>query len=189
MSKEHEKQTISDLIAKVLAIGPVDGYRTHKEWKGGKLTFTAEPIDPFVVDEDGVVHMKTAEIDYESINKGVGELMQFLDSRIGTLRNDVLALSDKVAKSSFNVPGVNVEVPLFDPRKDIGETFSNACKSWTESITEATDPRSDLAKTIEHLTVHFDAEELYDDLVKSPEFKSAILDALRSGPRSVHIKL
>ena len=189
MIKELEKQTISDLIAKVLAIGPVDGYRTHKEWKGGKLTFTAEPIDPFVVDEEGVVHLKTAEIDYEAINKGVGELMQFLDSRVGTLRNDVLALSDKVAQSSFNVPGGNVEVPLFDPRKDIGETFSKACKSWTESIAEATGPRSDLAKTIEHLTVRLDPEELYDDLVKSQEFKSVIVDALHRSANTVHIKL
>lgn len=245
MSKDHEKQTISDLIAKVLAIGPVDGYRTHKEWVGGKLTFTAEPLEPFVVDEDGVVHMKTAEIDYESINKGVGELMQFLDSRIGTLRNDVLALSDKVDgeytsttrqaeeldwKRTFLhvkidddgtdadvgasrwldddliIPlgkATNIirslksllkedeptEVPLFDPRKDIGETFSKACKNWTESIAEATGPRSDLAKTIEHLTVHLDPEELYDDLVKSPEFKSVMLNALCRSPRTVHIKL
>lgn len=201
MSKEHEKQTISDLIAKVLAIGLVDGYRTHKEWKGGKLTFTAEPIDPFVVDEDGVVHLKTAEIDYEAINKSVGELMQFLDSRIGTRQNDVLALSAKAGGEytshvSMNFyagePGLTVEpteVPVFDPRKHVGETFSKACKSWTESIAEATGPRSDLAKTIEHLTVRLDLEELYDDLVKNPEFKSAILGALRSGPRTVHIKL
>ncbi len=188
MSKEHEKQIISDLIAKVLEIGPVDGYRAHKEWKGGKLTFTAEPIDPFVVDEDGVVHMKTAEIYYEAINKSVGELMQFLDSRIGTLQNDVLALSAKVAKSSFK-DDVQTEVPLFDPRKHVGETFTQACKSWTESIADATGPSSDTAKTIEHITVHFDAEELYDDLVKSPEFKSVILDALCRSPRTAHIKL
>ncbi|GEM_PF-5640247 len=53
MSKEHEKQTIQDLIATILAIVPVDGYQTYKEWVGGKLTFTAEPIEPFKVDEDG----------------------------------------------------------------------------------------------------------------------------------------
>jgi len=183
-----KKQTIQDLIAKIIAIGPVDGYRTYKEWMGGKLTFTAEPIEPFKVDEDGSVCMKTAEIDYEAINKGVGELMQFLDSRIGTLRRDVLALSAKVAKSSFK-DDVHTEVPLFDPRKHVGETFSKACKSWTESIAEATSPRSDLAKTIEHLTVRLDPEELYDDLVKSPEFKSVILDALCRSPRTAHIKL
>ncbi|KAB2788548.1 hypothetical protein F9K97_05560 [Brucella anthropi] len=55
MSKEHEKQTIKDLIATIIAIGPVDGYRTHNEWAGGKLTFTAEPIEPFTIDEDGCV--------------------------------------------------------------------------------------------------------------------------------------
>ncbi|WP_247997469.1 hypothetical protein [Brucella tritici] len=197
MSKEHEKQTISELIAKVLAIGPVDGYRTHKEWKGGKLTFTAEPeaddgskanLKPFTVDEDGVVYIQNATVDYEAINKGVGELMQFLDSRIGTLQNDVLALSAKVAKSSFK-DDMHTEVPLFDPRKHVGENFTQACKSWTESIAEATGPSSDTAKTVEHITVHFDAEELYDDLVKSPEFKSVILDALCRSPRTAHIKL
>lgn len=156
---------------------------------------------PFKVDEDGVVHTKTAEIDYEALNKDVGELMQFLDSRISTLRQEILRMSAKAGGEYTSHVSMNfyageprltvdsTEVPLFDPRKGIGETFSKASNSWTESIAEATGPQSDLAKTIEHLTVHFDAEELYDDLVKSPQFKSAILDALRSGPRTVHIKL
>jgi hypothetical protein len=201
MSKEHEKQSIKDLIAKILAIGPVDGYQTYKEWVGGKLTFTAEPIEPFKVDEDGGVHMKTAEIDYEALNKDLGELMQFLDSRIGTLRRDMLRVSAKADGEYTSHVSMNfytgeprltvepIEVPLFDPRKHVGETFSKACKSWTESIAEATGPRSDLAKTIEHLTVRLDPEELYDDLVKSPEFKAAVLDALCRSPRTVHIKL
>ncbi|SPL63691.1 hypothetical protein [Ochrobactrum soli] len=257
MKNEQKKQTIQDLIAKIIAIGPVDGYRTYKEWMGGKLTFTAEPeaddgtdanLKPFKVDEYGGVYMDNAKVDYEAINKDVGELMQFLDSRIGALQKDVLALSAKVGNEHMKPDGVEAsynsiikmgpnviasngthsrilfftdnasaervykslkdlyrdtdsfsgfvngdaqptEVPLFDPRKDIGETFSKACKSWTESIAEATGPRSDLAKTIEHLTVCLDPEELYDDLVKSPEFKSAIVDALCRGSRTVHIKL
>jgi len=264
MKNEQKKQTIQDLIAKIIAIGPVDGYRTYKEWMGGKLTFTAEPeaddgadanLKPFKVDEHGVVHMDNAKVDYEALNKDVGELMRFLDSRIGTLRQEILRTSAKTSGEhashiSMNFytgePRLTVEpldekhswfhvkinedgtdanvcvahkdlkdvvipigkatdiirslrsylkddeptgVPLFDPRKDIGETFSKACKSWTESIAEATGPRSDLAKTIEHLTVCLDPKELYDDLVKSPEFKSVIVDALCRGPRTVHIKL
>lgn len=210
---------------------------------------------PFKVDEDGGVRMDNAKIDYEALNKGVGELMQFLDSRIGTLRSDILRMSAKaggehashvsmsfyedeprltvkpldethswfhvkinedgtdanVSVAHNDLKGVVIpigkatdiirslrsylkdvepaEVPLFDPRKHVGETFSKACKSWTESIAEATGPRSGLAKTIENLTVRFDPEELYDDLVKSPEFKSAIVDALCRSPRTVHIKL
>ncbi|KAB2766830.1 hypothetical protein F9L00_19070 [Brucella anthropi] len=201
MKHEHEKQTIQDLIANILSIGPVKGYRTYKEWVGGKLTFTAEPIEPFKVDEDGGVYMQNATVDYEAIDKAVGELMQFLDSRIGTLQNDVLALSAKaggeytshVAMNFYaGEPRLKVEPAEASPndrRKHVGETFSKACKSWTESIAEATGPRSDLAKTIENLTVRLDPEELYDDLVKSPQFKSAILDALRSGPRTVHVRL
>ena len=210
---------------------------------------------PFTVNEDGVVYMDNAKVDYEALNKGVGELMQFLDSRIGTLRSDILRMSAKAGgehashvSMSFYTgePRLTVEpldekhswlhvkinedgtdanvcvahkdlkdvvIPIgkatdiirslrsylkddeptdsspSDPRKDIGETFSKACKSWTESIAAATGPRSDLAKTIEHLTVRLDPEELYDDLVKSPEFKSVIVDALCRGPRTVHIKL
>ncbi|MGH6774625.1 hypothetical protein [Brucella tritici] len=255
MKHKEEKQTIQDLIAKIIAIGPVDGYRTHKEWKGGKLTFTAEPIEPFKVDEDGRAHMDDAKVDYKAIDKAVGELMQFLDSRIGTLRRDILRVSAKAGGEytshvSMNFyagePRLTVEpldekhswfhvkinedgtdanvcvahndlkdvvIPLGkatniirslksllkedeptevspnDPRKDIGETFSKARKIWQEDIVAATGPRSVLAKTIEHLTVRLDQEELYDDLVKSPEFKSVILDALRSGPRTVDIKL
>ncbi|NKC04093.1 hypothetical protein [Brucella haematophila] len=156
---------------------------------------------PFKVDEDGVVYMDNAKVDYEALNMDVGELMRFLDSRIGTLRQEILRMSAKTSgehashvSMKFYVGELRLtveptEVPLFDPRKDIGETFSKACKSWTESIAEATSPRSDLAKTIEHLTVRLDPEELYDDLVKSPEFKSVIVDALCRGPRTVHIKL
>ncbi|MCO7738986.1 hypothetical protein NJB95_20605 [Brucella intermedia] len=210
MSKEQAKQTIKDLIATIIAIGPVDGYRTYKEWMGGKLTFTAEPeaddgadpnLKPFKVDEDGVVYMDNAKVDYEALNKDVGALMQFLDSRIGTLRNEILRMSTKAGGEHASHISMNfyvgeprltvepAEVPPFDPRKHVGETFFKACKSWNESIAEATGPRSDLAKTIEHLTVRLDPEELYDDLVKSPEFKSAILDAICHGPRTVHIKL
>jgi len=105
------------------------------------------------------------------------------------IRRDVKELVEWLRADSASSTDAPTEAPLFDPRKDIGETFSKACKSWTESSAEATGPQSDLAKTIEHLTVHFDPDELYDDLVKSPEFKSAILGALRSGPRTVHIKL
>ncbi|WP_176037465.1 hypothetical protein [Brucella tritici] len=210
---------------------------------------------PFTVNEDGSVHMKTAEIDYEALNKDVGELMQYLDLSIGTLRREIFRMSAKaggehashvsmsfyedeprltvkpldekhswfhvkinedgtdanVSVAHNDLKGVvipigkatdiirslrsylkDVEptgVPLFDPRKDIGETFSKACKSWTESIAKATGPRSDLAKTIENLTVRLDPEELYGDLLKSSEFKSVILDALCRSPRTVHIKL
>lgn len=210
MKNEQKKQTIQDLIAKIIAIGPVDLYRTYKEWMGGKLTFTAEPeahdgaaanLKPFKVDEDGVVYMDNAKVDYKAFNKDVGELMQFLDSRIGTLRNEILRMSAKAGGEHASHVSMNfyvgdprlsvepTEVPLFDPRKHVGDTFEEACKSWTESIAEATGPRSGLAKTIEHLTVHFDAEELYDDLVKSPEFKSVIQGAICRGPRTVHIKL
>lgn len=225
---------------------------------GCKITITTiepEKTSPVKVDEDGVVYMDNAKVDYKAFNKDVGELMQFLDSRIGTLRNEILRMSAKaggehashvsmsfyedeprltvkpldekhswfhvkinedgtdanVSVAHNDLKGVvipigkatdiirslrsylkDVEptgVPLFDPRKDIGETFSKACKSWTESIAKATGPRSALAKTIEHLKVCLDSEDLYDDLVKSPEFKSVILDALYRSPRTVHIKL
>ncbi|MBC2886506.1 hypothetical protein H7Q97_14010 [Ochrobactrum sp. CM-21-5] len=210
MNNEQKKQTIQDLIAKIIAIGPVDGYRTYKEWMGGKLTFTAEPeaddgadanLKPFKVDEDGVVYMDNAKVDYEALNKDVGELMQFLDSGIGTLRQEILRMSAKTSGEHASHISMNFYVgePRLtvdptdggpsDSRKRVGETFSKACKSWTESIAEATGPRSDLAKTIEHLTVCLDPEELYDDLVKSPEFKSAIVDALCRGSHTVHIKL
>ncbi len=161
MRRDREKQSIQDLIAKIIAIGPVDGYRTYKEWKDGKLTFTAEPIEPFKVDEDGSVCMKTADIDYEAINKGVGELMQFLDSRIGTLRNEILRMSAKTGGEHTSHVSMNfyageprltvepTEVPLFDPRKHVGETFSKSCKSWTESIAEATGPSSSIVKYLE----------------------------------------
>nr|WP_312968126.1 hypothetical protein [Brucella intermedia] len=170
--------------------------------KSGHVVCEVGPeTSPFKVDEDGVVHMKNATVDYEALNKDVGELMQFLDSRIGTLRREILRMSAKAGgehashiSMNFYVgePRLTVEPTdssPSDPRKDIGETFSKACKSWTESIAAATGPRSDLAKTIEHLTVRLDPEELYDDLVKSPEFKSVIVDALCRGPRTVHIKL
>lgn len=183
---------------------PIFGIFSIPARSGCKVTITTigpEKAHPFVVDEDGVVHMKTAEIDYEAINKGVGELMQFLDSRIGTLQREILRMSAKAGGEYTSHVSMNfyageprltvepIEASPNDRRKDIGETFSNASKSWAESIAEATGPRSDLAKTIEHLTVHFDAEELYDDLVKSQEFKSAILGALCRSPRTVHIKL
>ncbi|PWU72368.1 hypothetical protein DK867_14170 [Ochrobactrum sp. POC9] len=210
MSKEHEKQTITELAVKLASIGPVQGYQTRTVYKDGKLTFTAEPeaddgadanLKPFKVDEDGVVYMDNAKVDYEALNKDVGELMQFLDSRIGTLRQEILRMSAKTGgehashiSMNFYVgePRLTVEPTdgsPSDPRKHVGETFAEACKSWTESIAEATGPRSDLAKTIEHLTVCLDPEELYDDLVKSPEFKSVIVDALHRSARTVHIKL
>ncbi|NKB78876.1 hypothetical protein HED49_06945 [Ochrobactrum daejeonense] len=84
--------------------------------------------------------------------------MQFLDPRIGTLRNEILRMSAKTNGEHATHVSMNfyvgeprlmvepTEVPLFDPRKHIGETFSKACESWTESIAEATGPRSDLAK-------------------------------------------
>ncbi|MFK3666070.1 hypothetical protein ACI2JN_12550 [Ochrobactrum teleogrylli] len=198
---------------------------------------------PFKVDEDCGVHMKPAEIDYEAINKDLGELMQFLDSRIGTLQNGVLALSAKVgnehmkpaeAEASYNSilkMGSNViasngthsrilffadnasaervykslkdlyrdtdsfsgfvngddeptEVPLFDTRKQIGETFSKACKSWTESIAAVTGPSSGVAESIARLP-----EPDYEGLLKSQEFKMAVLAAVRSGIQAGQIKL
>lgn len=210
MSKEHEKQTIQDLIAKIIAIGPVDGYRTYKEWKDGKLTFTAEPeadeegdanLKPFKVDDDGVVYMDNAKVNYEALNKDVGEMYMALDSKVDTLRQEILRISAKTSGEHASHVSMNFYVgePRLtveptdggpsDSRKRVGETFSKACKSWTESIAEATGPRSDLAKTIEHLTVRLDPEELYDDLVKSPEFKSVIVDALHRSANTVHIKL
>lgn len=184
-----------------------------------------------------------------------GELMQFLGSRIDTLRDDILCVSAKAGgeyasyvsmnfyddEPRFTVESLNekhswfhveinkdgtdtnvsvshndlkgivipiskatdiirqlkqylkenepTEVPLFDPRKHIGDTVDKACKSWQEDIAAATGPRSGLAKTVEHLTVCLDQEDLYDEMVKSPEFKSAILAALAHRPRTVHIKL
>ncbi|MEE9925805.1 MAG: hypothetical protein PBV01_20950 [Brucella anthropi] len=171
---------------------------------GCKITITTidpEKTSPFKVDEYGGVYMDNAKVDYEALNKDVGELMEFLDSRIGTLRRELWRMSAKAGGEHASHVSMNIyvgeprltvepaEVPLFDSRKHVGETFSKACKSWTESIAEATGPRSDLAKTIEHLTVHLDPEELYDDLVKSPEFKSVIVDALHRSARTVHIKL
>jgi len=104
---------------------------------------------PFKVDEDGVVHMKNATVDYEALNKDVGELMQFLDSRIGTLRRELWRMSAKAGGEHASHVSMNfyvgeprltvepTEVPLFGPRKDIGETFSKACKSWIESAAKA----------------------------------------------------
>ncbi|KAB2684738.1 hypothetical protein [Brucella pseudintermedia] len=170
--------------------------------KSGHVVCEVGPeTSPFKVDEYGVVYMDNAKVDYEALNKDVGELMQFLDLRIGTLRREVLRMSAKTSgehashiSMNFYVgePRLTVEPTdggPSDSRKRVGETFSKACKSWTESIAEATGPRSDLAKTIEHLTVRLDPEELYDDLVKSPEFKSVIVDALHRSANTVHIKL
>lgn len=150
---------------------------------------------PFKVDEYGGVYMDNAKVDYEAINQDLGELMQFLDSRIGTLRNEILRMSAKTGGEHASHVSMNfyvgdprltvepAEVPFFDQRKR-GETFSKACKSWQEDIAAATGPSSGVAESIARLP-----EPDYEGLLKSQEFKRAVLAAVRSGIQTGHIKL
>jgi len=85
---------------------------------------------------------------------------------------------------SYLKDDVHTEVALFDPRKHIGETFSKACKSWTESIAEATGPSSGVAESIARLP-----EANYGDLLKSTEFYRAVLTAVRRGIKTRQIQM
>lgn len=184
--REAEGDTIVGRIAKAgLTIKDVD------EWLASRKEAQA-----FETDEFGGVQVKAAAVDYEAINKDVGELMQFLDSRIGTLRNEILRISAKTGGEHTSHVSMNfyageprltvepTEVPLFDPRKHVGETFSKVCKSWREDIAAATGPSSGVAESIARLP-----EPDYEGLLKSQEFKMAVLAAVRSGIQAGHIKL